>query len=393
MSHEASSPEEINIDTDSNADCAVLDTPKQPAELQQVETIEEPEVYDGPTCSQCEAPMAPEQMVCRRCGFYPSMGITVELDDEWEAAMDGEASIEEPRTAMEEFFEAVPDWTWPLVGTNVGILAMCIAGKLLLPAEATLHEFWGVWQLVGGLAMVAILHVICFVRTASSDTSIGLFDLVVSPLKAWLKTIARLPERLWLVIGATNGIMLSLCAVVIVGGIHWERLWDWGIEAPTNTSLVEAIASAAGNGPVEGTLEESIEDFAGAAPERGEEAEAKKSNKPKEPLPRVKGDCLIIGFELNDTGQLAKLHLASEVTGRLLYAGHVEPDFEAEEAQELKRKLMRVRTGTPLVKTGKVATWVHPRFPCRVSYTVQARNGRMREMQLEEMLPELKLPW
>lgn len=387
MSLETTPDEPTHFEPADATDCALLDTP------QPVEASPESQVYDGPTCSQCEAPMAPEQMVCRRCGFYPSMGITVDIDDQWEAAMDADAPAKEPRTATEEFFEAVPDWTWPLIGTNIGILAMCIAGKLLLPAEATLHQFWGVWQLVGGLALVGVLHVVCFVQTASSDTSIGLFDIVVSPLKAWMKTLAGLPERLWLVIGATNGVMLSLCAVIVVGGIHWERLWDWGIEAPTNTSLVEAIASAAGNGPVEGTLEESIEDFAGSAAERAAEEEEKKKAKTKEPLPRVKGDCLIIGFELNDNGQLDKLHLASEVTGRLLYAGHVEPDFDAEQERELRLKLMRVRTGTPLVKTGKVATWVQPRFPCRVSYTVQARNGRMREMELEEMLPELKLPW
>jgi hypothetical protein len=349
--------------------------------------------YDGPRCTKCEAPMAADQMVCRCCGFYPSLGITVDLDAEWEAAMSPElAAPTASKTALEEFASAMPPWAWPVIGTNVGILAVATAGRFLLPSEAVLFDYWGTLQLISGLALVVALHITCFVMTASSDNDMGIFDLVVSPLKAWIRTFKRLPERLWLVVGASNGVTMALAAALIIGGIPWHRLWDWGIEAPMKTSLVDAIASAAAKGPSEEKpIEDAVVDFAGQA--MPGDAQPKKPKEPKEPAPRIKTDCLIIGFKMNEYDALTEVLIATETSGRLLYAGKLVPELPAEEKLALHAKLMRSRTGTPLVKTGQVATWVQPRFPCRISYTEQATNGRLLEMEWEELLPELQLPW
>lgn len=377
------------FDSLEESNSALLDPP----ELTEAPETDAPE-YEGPVCSKCEFPMGDAQMVCRHCGWYPSLGITVDVDQELErAATPGAAPVGPAKSPTEEFLTAIPPWTWPLVGTNLLILAVTIAGRLLLPSSAVVFEFWGVWQLVVGLAVVVVLHVLCFVMTASSDTSIGLFDIIASPLKAWFKTFAKLPERQWLVIGATNGVMLSLTAALVIGHINWDRLWDWNIHAHTKTSLVQAIAEAAGNGPTEGDLEESIEDFTGKAGQVDDQEQGSAKPKNADPTQRENADCLIIGFELNDLDQLDKLYLAHEVMGRLYYAGTLEPKLEPEAMAKLKSGLMRSRTGTPLVKTGHVATWVKPRFPVRVTYTVTSTDGKLRDMEIEEMLPEIHLPW
>ncbi len=348
---------------------------------------------DGPRCSKCEAPMAADQMVCRSCGFYPSLGIAVDLDAEWEAAMNTEpAAPAEPKSAFEEFISSIPSWAWPVIGTNVGIVAVSLVGRLLLPADAALFEYWGTSQLLLGLALVVVIHITCYVMTASGDTDMGIVDIVVSPMKAWFRTFSRLPKRLWLVVGGSNGITLALAAVLIVGGIPWHRLWDWGIEAPTKTSLVDAITSAAGNGPAkEDNLEDAVVDFAGKQMPR--DAKPAKPKKPEEPKPRVKTDCLIIGFKANEAGEFTEVLVATDASGRLVYAGKLVPELPAEEKLELHRKLRQSRTGTPLVRTGQVATWVKPRFPCRVSYTEQTRDGHLVDMEWVELMPELQLPW
>ncbi len=337
--------------------------------------------------------MAADQMVCRTCGFYPSMGITVDLDAEWEAAMSPElATPTVPKTALEEFASSIPSWAWPVIGTNVGILAMSIAGRLLLPADAVLFDYWGTLQLVAGLSLVVALHITCFVITASSDSDMGIFDMLVSPLKAWLRTLEHLPKRLWLVVGGSNGIMLALTAALIVGGIPWNRLWDWGIEGPTKTSLVEAIASAAASGPVEEeSIEDAIVDFAGQA--MPGDAEPKKPKTPKAPKPRVKTDCLIIGYKTNQVDEITEVLIATDASGRLVYAGKLVPELPADEKIAFFNKLRQAHAATPLVKTGQVATWVKPRFPCRVSFAEQSTNGRLLEMEWEELLPEIELPW
>lgn len=363
------------------------------ANLAVIESDEATSVVDGPRCPKCEAPMPAGQMVCRSCGFYPSLGITVDLDADWEAAMDSQpAEPAEARSALEEFISAIPPWAWPVIGTNIGIVAMSIAGRLLLPADAALFDYWGTSQLLLGLATVVVLHITCYVMTASNDEGMGVLDIVVSPLKAWVRTFSRLPERLWLVVGGSNGITLALTAALIVGGIPWHRLWDWGIEAPTKTSLVDAITSAAGNGPAkDDNMEDAIVDFAGK--QMPGDAKSTKPKKPKEPKPRVKTDCLIIGFKTNEAGDLTDVLVATDASGRLVYAGKLVPELPAEEKLELHRKLRQSRAGTPLVRTGQVATWVKPRFPCRVSYTEQTRDGHLVDMEWEELMPELQLPW
>lgn len=354
--------------------------------------LEQP-VYEGPCCPQCELPMETDQMVCRFCGFYPSLGITVELDPQIEAAMNPEMSQPAAaQTAWEELTAAVPAWAWPIVGTNAAIVLLSTAGRWLLPAESIVFDYWGVAQLILGLALALALHITCFVMTASTDSDMGILDMVVSPLKAWNRTLQRLPARLWLVVGGSNGITLSLTAALIVGGIPWHRLWDWGIEAPTKTSLVEAIATAAGKGPSkEQGLEEAVQDFAGAAQVASDQLPS--PAKPKQPKARVKTDCLIIGFKLDDMEQLKEILIATEASGRLLYAGKLVPELDADAKRQLKARLMRARTAAPIVKTGQVATWVEPRFPCRISYTEQTNNGRLLEMKWEELLPEIQLPW
>jgi hypothetical protein len=279
-----------------------------------------------------------------------------------------------------------------VIGSNVAILAVSLAGRLLLPSEAALFNYWGAVQLVWGLATVVALHITCVVMTASSDPDMGVVDLIVNPLKAWFRRIARLPEKLWLVIGASNGIALAVTAVLIVGGIPWHRLGDLGIETPTKTTLVEAITSAEAGGPSKDqSLDDAVVDFAGQSMPGDQQSEPPK--KPAEPKPRVKADCLIIGFNTNEFDEITEVLIATDASGRLVYAGKLVPELPPAEKVEFQSKLKRAKTGKPLVKTGQVATWVKPRFPCRVSYAEQATNGRLLEMEWEELLPEIGLPW
>ena len=118
-----------------------------------------------------------------------------------------------------------------------------------------------------------------------------------------------------------------------------------------------------------------------------------KEEKTEEPKPREKADCLIIGFLINDREELTQVLVACELNGRLVYGGKLVPEIPKEQKAELLEKMWMSRRGAPLVKTGMVATWVEPRFPCRISYTEQAKNGRLIEMEWEDLLPEIELPW
>ena len=366
-------------------------------EKHDTQTISTDTVSTRIRCVKCAAPLETENDVCRSCGYYAKLGITVDVDAEWEAAFDPTyqpAEGAQSQTAWEEFCTAVPIWTWPLAISNLAIVALSLVGRLLLPAESIVLEFWGVWQLVLGLALASAMHVLCFIMAASSDTSIGIFDMIISPLKAWLLTFSRLPERLWVVIAGSNGVTLALAAMLIIGGIQWDRLWDWGIKAPPKQSLVSAIASAAANGPSnDDGLEDAVQGFAGQAG-GGVTGQANNKLKPNTPpAPRFKADCLIIGFELNNRDEISKLLLASERNGQLMYAGSIKPELDTNENLRLAKRMIEMRTSQPFVKVKLNAQWVQPRFTCRISYAKQEESGRLQDMQWEELLPEIKMPW
>ncbi len=351
-----------------------------------------PPAYDGPRCEKCEAPLPPDQMVCRSCGYYASMGTFVELDAEWEAAIDptvGEAAPSQ--TALEEVASLIPVWAWVLLGTHLAIVVGSIAGRLAMGAEGVAESWWGVGQFVGGVALALMLHVTCFVMIASENSDMGVLDLIVSPFKAWKKVCDDLPDRNWLLSGFTGGIVAAICAALIVGGIPWERVWDWNIKQPTKSSLVDAITSAAGSLPAEEKpIEEAVADFAGEAGNLHEPVAKKQSEKPQ---PRKSTDCLIVGYNLDDREEIKYLLIATDSNGRLVYAGQIVPELNPKEKRRLKNRLMQAHTGRPFVKTGREAAWVQPRFPIRVTYTKQATNGKLLEMKWGESLDELKLPW
>ncbi|QDU57073.1 ATP dependent DNA ligase [Aeoliella mucimassa] len=350
--------------------------------------------YEGPRCKRCESPMDEEQPVCFECGYHTTLGITVEIDREWEAAANPDsAPAPQQQDTWQEITQSIPSWAATLAVPNVVIIAMSLAVRLLIPRESIILEFWGVWQLAIGLMATLVLHVTCFIMTASTDSDIGIFDLLVKPLKPWWRTFAHLPERLWLAIGGTCGVTLALSAVLIIGGIQWDRLWDWGIKAPAKQSLVSAIAAAAANGPAnDDGLEQAVGDFAGGAAGgiTGDEASG---NDDELATPRLDADCLIVGFQLNDREEVAKLVLATEQYGKLTYAGSLTPTLEPDESRKLAKRLQKAITSQPILKLSQTATWVEPRFTCRVSYTKQSDSGRLINAEWKELLPEINMPW
>src|SRR5690606_30877887 len=120
---------------------------------------------------------------------------------------------------------------------------------------------------VAGLVTVLVCHATCFVLATTTDVDLGLVDMVVKPLKGWIRTVRQLPQKLWLVLGGTGGVTSSLCAALIIGGIPFHVLLDWNIKQPPKQNLMGAVMAQAQNAPGGGkdNLEEAIGDLAGKA--------------------------------------------------------------------------------------------------------------------------------
>jgi ATP dependent DNA ligase C terminal region len=342
----------------------------------------------GPMCEKCEAPLKSDGVtICRSCGWYPSLGICVEVDPDWETENEtSDCSQAEPRTShLEVWLNLLPRWAWIIIASVAGVVVESIVGRLITPAEmGGLRTTWSLTQLGVGMFVFAICHIFNFLTLIASDSSVGFLDILSRPLKLWMRTAERLPQRLRLVNTAACSLTAALMSVLVIGALPYERLWDWGFEPPVKQNLMGAVMNQAKkleSGKGADNLEDAVGDFAGS--QNLEPAELPTAPPEK---PRERADCVILGYETNRDGQLTTLVVGSAHRGKLVFAGKVHPELDEAELSDLLANLESIKSNTPfLPMQSDSAVWVQPKYTCRVSYSEKARGGQLREMKWDRL--------
>ncbi|MGL4511620.1 MAG: hypothetical protein ACRCT8_00905 [Lacipirellulaceae bacterium] len=353
----------------------------------------------GPCCERCG--FLTKSAACPACGWYPSLGIYVEIDPQFEAMNGVNVPLPEGAPAPAEGLAKhlavwkglIPVWGWVLLGTTLACVAGCIAARVATDATPYVRSVWGVSMLLGGMGTALVAHITCFVLMSADDADLGLADILVKPLKAWGKLLTQLPQRVTVLNVANAGVTSALGAALIVGGIPYESLLDWGFKARAKPNLVGMIAEQAQK--IEGkdeSLEDSVNDFANKA------AGDLTADKPRVEKPRTNLDCVVIGFLAGahpETGEkrIEALLIAGDNRGKLKHLGSVRPVLDAKDAKDMLSKFERYKSSRPFVQTSITAQWVQPRFTCRVSYTDWAEGGKPKDLKWVSLLEEVQLPW
>jgi len=166
---------------------------------------------------------------------------------------------------------------------------------------------------------------------------------------------------------------------------------DWGFEEPKKQNLMGAMASQmqkAGKGSHD-NLEDAVADFAGS--QNLEEGEAKAPPVPPKP-PREETDCIILGYRASQDGQIHALLLGTSKGKKLVFAGTVNPPKDDPNFATLTQQLAAAKTDMPFLPLHTDATWVEPKFTCRVSYNSQEKDGRLVGLRWEEYSGPISLP-
>jgi hypothetical protein len=336
---------------------------------------------NGPYCEKCEAPLKSDVVtICRKCGWYASLGTFVEVDPNWETE-DETASAVAPapqKSHLRVWLELMPKWSWVIIGTACGVIVESVVVRLVTPAGSSIRTIWSLTQLFGGVLVFISCHIFNFMVLAAEDADFGVMDLLLKPLKLWIRAVRELPKRLWVSNTAASSIVAALMAVLVIGGIPYERFWDWGFDAPAKQELMAAVMDRAKQVAANeaDSLEDAIGDFAGTA-------DALKGTPEK---PRQKADCVILGYQLDKDDRLSALVLGTTHLGRLVHAGTVDLQMSSRERSELLRVLSSMRTSQPLIPIESDRTfWVTPKFTCRVTYT-QKDRGKLSEMKFDKLL-------
>ena len=338
--------------------------------------------WTGSRCEKCDAPMKSDAVaICRSCGWYARLGAFVEVDARWETtySTEVEAAPATRPSHLKVWFNMLPRWSWVMIGTLLAIMIESIVARLVAPAGSGLRTTWSLSQLAAGIIAFLCAHVFNFVALSADDADFGVLDLLLKPVKLWIQAARELPKRFWVANSAASGFMAALMSVLVIGGIPYERFWDWGFEAPVKQELKGAVIDRMmqlDKGRGADNLEDAIGDFAGSEGELN----------PEPPKPREKADCVILGYQLDRDGRLKVLVLGTTHLGRLVYAGNVTPRMSDSERTALMKQLAAIKSGGPLISIQSDSTvWVKPKYACRVSYSSKER-GRLYDVQWDRML-------
>ncbi len=182
-----------------------------------------------------------------------------------------------------------------------------------------------------------------------------------------------------------------LCTFIVIGGLPYDEVWNWGFKPPAKKNLLGAIAEKAGAGQgEEQSMEEAVGSFAKNAAVDGNLPEGAKPKDPTGEAARQTIDALIVGYELTTNGKIDRFFLATEQNGKLFYAGRVRPSLTEEQAAELPARLSAARAPRPFINVPGSAIWLQPRFTCRVTYHKRVESGMLQGMIWEDLLGEVK---
>jgi ATP dependent DNA ligase C terminal region len=348
----------------------------------------------GPCCENCGAPMkAGSVTICRSCGWYASLGRCVEVDPNWKTE-DENAENAQTGTAVSTshigvWLRLLPMWAWVVIASVIAVIAESIVVRFATPHEiGGLRTKWSLLQLLAGVAVFFGCHLFNFVQQVADDSDVGVLDVVMRPIKLWLRTMQYLPTKLWLVNSAACGLTAAVMSVLVIGALPYDRLWDWGFKAPVKQNLMGAVMDRAKKleGRGADNLEDAIGDFAGEA---GVDDEGMPKAKPA--APREKADCVILGYELDRDGRLDRLVLATAHNKKLVFAGKVNPTIDEIKRTELLQELKRIQVREPFIQMqADSAKWVKAKHACRVSYTERMKGGQLRDVQWETMLGTIR---
>lgn len=353
--------------------------------------IELAATWNGPKCEKCEAPLKSESMaVCRSCGWYPTLNRFVEVDSDWETYCDphSEQAPQEAPTMAQVWLNLLPRWAWVVLGTMAAVVVESIVARLVTMQSDWLRTTWSLTQLVVGTLAFFGCHLLTFMFAISDDADTGAFDFILRPFKLWIKAFRNLPERLWLTNTAAAGLTAAVMSILVIGGLPYERLWDWGFKQPPKQNLMNAVMEQAKKieGSGDKSMEEAINDFAGEAGVDDKDA----NKKPTPPKPRMKTDCVVLGYRVGAGGKLQSLVLGTAYRDKLVYACSVSPQLSDDESAGLLQMLSDSQSHQAYVSTAMDAQWVVPKFSCRVSYERQEKSGRLVNAKWEEFLGQFR---
>jgi hypothetical protein len=310
-------------------------------------------------CEKCHSPLGDKSTsICKRCGWYAVAGVYVDIDRSWEGEPENDGAA--PTEGQ------LPRWAVVAIASVVAIILESAAVRgLTADGSVVRSAVSGIQFLLGVLAFLAA-QIVGFVILMRQDSTAAVLDILLKPFKVSAMLFRGLPRRAWIVNMGISGTIAALAAVLIIGSVPYHVLWSWSVDYRSQQHLRDALAQ---------------ELDPNSLPEGKQEDKQRKS---------ISG--IIIGYELNDKGNLRVVLIARESNGKLIYAGGVEPMGDSALLFELRENLMAIPSTRPVIPMTFNSNWVLPKYTCQISYGKEQENKKLTELRWEGDVRAMKLP-
>jgi hypothetical protein len=331
-------------------------------------------------CSNCHSPMAKGQSFCKRCGFYPALNMCIEVDAAAEAQAEG---VAEPAKSHVEIWKSlIPPWGWVLIAGVAVLFAVSLAARFVVP-QGMPRAIWTYAQFVIGIIALLAAHVACYMFAIMVNDTLSFVDIILKPIVIWKATIDELPKTIKRVALGGWGLAAALFAALVVGGVKYDEIIDWG-KVPPKKKLKPAVTVPIDAPPDDKSMEEAMEDFTDKAGVgmTDEQLQKLKGNRQK----MIK--CLIIGFTPNRETDFDSLVLAVEEGAKWRYAGVLREGVPVEVRSLLNERMRSIRRSSPAVPCDVKAIWLEPKLMCTVWYEDWGADQRLLRPFFDKVQPD-----
>ncbi len=260
------------------------------------------------------------QAWCLRCGYYPVLKTFVELDESEklsvEIAPDGSVVAAAPQPAPKSTAEVwkalIPPWGWWLIAGVAVLFAISLAARFTVQMGAP-RAIWTWVQFGIGVGALIVAHITCYMHAIMVNDSLSFLDMVLKPWVIWHASFHELPRSFKRVALGSWGLSAALFAALVVGGVKYDEIIDWG-KVPPKKKKKPNVSLPVGGVPADESksMEEALNDFADKAGiDTDEDKEKLLAEKRKNSI-----NCVIIGFLPHRENDFHALVLAGEPEGK-----------------------------------------------------------------------------
>ncbi len=360
--------------------------------------------------------MASDDSWCQACGFYRAVGAFVDAPPE-----EAQSEDSEPALSLE--------WLHCIIGVTVPLLAVVassVTGRLMTDPNTAARFWYSTGQIGIGFVMAVSAHIAAWIYGLRHSDSIRVQDIVLDPVDIWRCTLEKLPESWCRFTIGFNGLIAVILGFTVVEGLSLNQLTPPARKSPKPQLMNKIVSAVTAAGETQAgdesqTLEEAIEEFttedddidvgleAGSSEKEERLAQynpwddlAANNSKVLEPveerediIPDGPLKCVIIGYSMDDGGNIDQLLVARMHRGKLTYVGTVADGVRGQLEFTLQGRLRRLVQETPSIncpESERETLWVRPAATCSVTCEKIDGNGQLVGPVFGETTPKINAP-